>query len=237
MTTTDHLPHESTHRPDRAPTSLGRPALLGLALFLASTATFSPENAPEAGTASAAEIRRYAVDNADTLWLNLIAGLLSLGLLVYFVVELARLVREARRDSVGATVMTVLVGAIAANALLVTSVASIFGRPAELSAVSDRTVLTLYDVSAVTDWLYSLVIVGPCTLLVATTSWLVLRHRLMARWVAWAGFVMVAAGAVSAVSLVLPASEFDPFVIALFGWWLWPLAVSGALAARWWRSR
>lgn len=122
-------------------------------------------------------------------------------------------------------------------AILVTAVSAIFGRPAELAAVSDRTVLTLYDVLAVTQWIYTLVVVGPCMVLVGLASWLALRHRLCARWVSWAGFVLVLIGAASIASLVLPASQIDPFVFALFGWWLWPLAISAALAARWWRIR
>jgi hypothetical protein len=72
--------------------------------------------------------------------------------------------------------------------------------------------------------------------LVATYSWLALRHRLTARWTSWAGFAIAAAGAATLVGLALP-SPVDVFVIVLFGWWLWPLLVGGALGVRWLRTR
>lgn len=239
MAATEHLPRERLEDPRYPRRALGRTALVGFALFVTTTGTFAPEQAPEAGTATAtaAEIRRFAVEEAATIRLNMIAGLASVVLLVLFVVELGRLVRQSRPDSIGPAMMTSLVTAIAANTILVTAVSAIFGRPAELAAVSDRTVLTLYDVLAATQWIYTLVVVGPCMVLVGLASWLALRHRLCAPWVGWAGFVLVLIGAASIAGLVLPASQIDPFVFALFGWWLWPLAISAALAARWWRTR
>jgi hypothetical protein len=219
-------------------TSLGRAAVLGVALFLASIGTFPPEPAPQAGSATAPEIRAFAYEHATTLRVNLIAGLVVIGLLVWFMIELGRLIRAARPDSVAPAALTVAVSIVAANSLLVTAVWAMFGRPVELEAVSDRTLLTLFDLLAATNWLQKLVVLGPGMLLVAMVSLLALRHRLLARWVCWAGLLLVAAGATSIVSLVLPDTGIDPFVLALFGWWLWPLAVSCALAVRWYtRSR
>ena len=95
----------------------------------------------------------------------------------------------------------------------------------------------MYDGAAVAQWLYTLTVAGPCMLLIATYSWMALRHRLLARWVPWAGFVLAAAGAFTLVSITFPASEVDLFVVVLFGWWLWPLLVGGALGVRWLRTR
>ena len=137
-----------------------------------------------------------------------------------------------------ASFVLVALGALgSAGMLSLTAATSIFGLPEQLAMVSDTAVVTMYDFAAVAQWLYTLTVAGPCMALVATYSWLALRHRLMARWVSLAGFVIVAAGAFTLVSLTLPDSGIDIFVIVLFGWWLWPLAVGGALGVRWLRTR
>lgn len=115
MAATEHLPRERLEDPRYTRRSIGRTALVGFALFVTTTGTFAPEPAPEAGTATAAEIRRFAVEEAATIRLNMIAGLASVVLLVLFVVELGRLVRQARPDSIGPAMMTSLVTAIAGD--------------------------------------------------------------------------------------------------------------------------
>jgi hypothetical protein len=73
--------------------------------------------------------------------------------------------------------------------------------------------------------------------LVATYSLLALKGRLLARWICWAGFTMATAGAVTAVVLMIPAIQFDAFLLPLFGWWLWPAMISSASVVRWLRGR
>lgn len=133
--------------------------------------------------------------------------------------------------------MMSLTGVVAVQILFLTAVASIFGRPKDLADVTDDAILTLYRVMAISEWLYTLTILTPCMILVATYSWLAAQHRLITRWVSWTGFAVATAGAVTTIALVVPSNEFDPCLVPLFGWWLWPLAVGGALGARWWRSR
>lgn len=228
--TSDQVPSAPSRR------VLGRTALTGLILFLVSIGTFAPEVSPEAGSTTAAQIRRYAADNAGTIRVNTLASLICVGLLLFFVAGLAQLVREARRGWIGPVILVSLSAVVAAQMMSLTAVTSIFGLPDQLSEVSDTTVITMYDVSAVAQWLFTLTVAAPCMVLVATYSWLALRHRLMARWASWAGLAIAAAGAATIVGLALP-SPVDLFVIVLFGWWLWPLLVSGALGVRWLRRR
>lgn len=217
--------------------AVGHTALLSLALFLVSIGTFAPESAPDPGTASAADIRRFAIDNAGTIQVNTLAALASIPLLVTFVAVLAKHVRQVRPWSVGPSVMVCLVGIVAMQSLFVTATSSIFALPNQLAAVTDQAVVTLYELTAVAQWLYTLTVLVPCMALVATYSWLAIRGRLLARWICWAGFTMATVGAVTAVLLMIPSIQLDPFLLPLFGWWLWPAMIGSASAVRWWRSR
>lgn len=223
--------------PTRNRRSVGQTALLGLALFLVSIGTFAPESAPDPGTASATDVRRFALDNAGTIQVNTLAALASIPLLIMFVVVLAQQVRQVQPSSIGSPVMVCLVGVVAMQTLFVTATSSIFALPSQLAAVEDQAVVTLYEVTAVAQWLYTLTILVPCMALVATYSWLALRGRLLARWTCWAGLTIATAGAVTAVVLMIPAIQIDAFVLPLFGWWLWPAMIGSASAVRWWRSR
>ncbi len=236
MTTAEH--HAPVDQAALAPSRslVGRTALTGLTLFLVSIGTFAPEVSPEAGSSTAAQIRRYAADHEGTIRANTLASLICVGLLLFFVAGLAQLVREGQRGWIGPVILVSLSAVIAAQVMYLTAVTSIFGLPDQLSEVSDTTLVTMYDVAAIAQWLYTLTVAAPCMVLVATYSWLALRHRLMARWTSWAGFAIAAAGAATLVGLTLP-SPVDLFAIVLFGWWLWPLVVGGALGVRWLRTR
>ncbi len=236
MTTAEHpAPVDEAHlAPSRG--LLGRTALTGLTLFLVSIGTFAPEVSPEAGSSTAAQIRRYAADNAGTIRTNTLASLVCVGLLLFFVAGLAQMVSEARGGWIGPVILVSLSAVIAVQVMYLTAVTSIFGLPDQLSQVSDTTIVTMYDVAAIAQWLYTLTVAAPCMVLVATYSWLALRPRLMARWTSGAGFAIAATGAVTLVGLTLP-TPVDLFAIVLLGWWLWPLLVGTALGVRWLRTR
>ena len=216
---------------------LGHTALLGLALFVVSLATFAPESAPDPGTASATDVRRFATDNAGTLQVNTLAALTSIALLVTFVAVLAQQVRQVRPTSIGPSIMLCLASVVAAQSLFLTAVSSIFARPDQLADITDQAVVTIYQVTAVAEWLYTLTILTPCMAIVATYSWQSLRCHLVARWVSWIGLAIATAGALTAITLMIPSLQLDTFLLPLFGWWLWPGLIGGASAARWWRSR
>ncbi len=237
MTTTPRPVLAVQDSPTRSRKLLGHVALLGLALFLVSLATFAPESAPDPGTASATDVRRFAIDNTGTIQINTLAALASFILLVTFVAALAQQVRQVRPGSTGPQVMLCLAVVIAMQTLILTAVSSIFARPDQLDDAADRAVLTIYELTAVAEWLYTLTILVPCMALVATYSWLALRCQLVARWVCWTGFTMATVGALTATTLMIPSIQIDPFLLPLFGWWLWPGLIGSASAVRWWRSR
>ena len=237
MTTTPRPMLAVQDSPTRDRRLLGYAALLGLALFLVSLATFAPESAPDPGSASAPDVRRFAIDNAGTIQVNTLAALASLILVVTFVAALAQQVRQVRPASIGPHVMVCLAGVIAMQGLLLTAVSSIFARPDQLADATDQVVLTIYEMTTVAERLYTLTILVPCMALVATYSWFALHCRLIARWVSWAGFVMATAGALTAIALMIPSIQVDTFLLPLFGWWLWPAMIGSALAVRWWRTR
>lgn len=237
MTTTPPAVIAAQDDPTRTRRSVGQTALLGLALFLTSIGTFAPESAPDPGTASAADIRSFAIDHAGTIQVNTVASLASIPLLVMLVVELAQQLRKVQPWSIGPPVMVCLVAVVAMQNLFVTATSSIFALPNQLATVNDHAVVTLYELTAVAQWLYTLTVLVPCMALVATYSWLALRGRLLARWICWAGLTMATAGAATAVVLMIPAIKVDAFLLPLFGWWLWPAMIGGASAFRWWRSR
>jgi len=237
MTTTPAPTLVACASPPQTRPLLGHAALLGLALFLVGLATFAPESAPDPGTASATDVRRFATDNAGTIQVNTLAALASILLLVTFVAVLAQQVRQVRPASIGPSIMLCLAGVVAMQSLFLTAVSSIFARPDQLADVTDQAVVTIYEVTAVAEWLYTLTILVPCMTIVATYSWLALRCGLIARWVSWFGFAMATVGALTAIALMIPSLQVDAFLLPLYGWWLWPGIIGGASAARWWRSR
>ena len=224
-------------RPAQSRGLLGRTALLGLLLFVVSIGTFAPESAPDPGTATAKAIRRFSAENAGTIRLNLLAALLSVALLVFFVAGLAQQIREVRRSSTVPVVMVAMAGIVAGETLFVAAVSSVFGRPHDLTKVSDGAIVGFYRTMAIAEWLYTLTVLAPCMVVVATYSWFALRNRLIARWVSVTGLAVAAAGWVATLGLALPSHQFDAFLIPLFAWFLWPLAVGGAMSVRWWRLR
>lgn len=237
MTTAQQPTLAAQASPPQSRHLVGYAALVGLALFLASFATFAPESAPDPGTASAADVRRFATDNAGTTQLNTLAALASIALLLTFVAVLAHQMRQVRPGSIGPSILLCLAGVVAVPILFLTAVSSIFARPDQLSEVSDQALVTIYQMTAVAEWLYTLTILVPCMAIVGIYSWSSLRYRLIARWVSWAGFAVAASGPLTAIVLVVPSVQFDPFLLPLFGWWLWPGIVGSASAVRWWRSR
>ena len=215
--------------------TLGLAALTGLMLFVVSLGTFTPESSPAVGDATAAEIRRFAADNAGTLKLNQVAALIGIVLLVVFVAALAQLVRARRPHSIVPDVLVLCGAVIAVHNALNTAVKTIFAFPHEVASVSDSTIVAWYDLDGVVQWFGAMVRVAPCMVLIAAFSVFALRTRLMARWVSWAGLAVAAGGIARGVDVfdVLGPVGF----VTLFGWWLWPLAVGGALGVRWLKAR
>ncbi len=184
--------------------TLGLTALTGLMLFVVSLGTFTPESSPAPGDATAAEIRRFAADNAGTLKLNLVTGLIGIALFAVFVAALAQLARNRRPRTIVPGVL-LLCGAVSMVELaLNTAVRSIFVFPHEIASVSDSTVVAWYDLSGVEEWFASMVTAGPRMVLIVAFSVFALRTRLMARWVCWSGLAVAAFGLISFGDVFFP---------------------------------
>jgi hypothetical protein len=215
--------------------SLGLSALTGLLLFVVSLGTFAPESSLAAGDATAAEIRRFAADNAGILKLNMAAALIGIVVFVVFIAALARVVRDMRPHSVVPDILVLCGAVIAVHNALNTAVKTIFAFPHEVASVSDSTIVAWYDLDGVVQWFGAMVRVAPCMVVIAIFSAFALRTRLMARWVCWAGLTVAAGGLATAVDV---NDVLGPVgLVPLFGWWLWPLAVGGALGVRWLKAR
>ena len=219
--------------------TLGMTALTGLLLFLVSLGTWTPEGSPSPGAATAAQIRAFAADNDASIRLNTLAALVSVGLFAFFVVGLAQLVGQARKDSPVPGVI-VICGAVAtAQTLFLVAASSIFAFPHEVEGLADGDIVNLFTLTAVAERFAGLTLRSTCMILVGAFSYAALRSRIVARWVSWVGLALAAVGAAHVAAIGMP-DELLPsgtFLFVIFGWWLWPLAIGGALGVRWLRTR
>lgn len=230
------LADKTADRPSR--TTLGMTAVTGLLLFLVSLGTMTPEGTPSPGDATASQIRAFAADNDATIRLNTLTGLVSVGLFAFFVVGLAQLVGHARKNSPVPGVI-VICGAVAtAQTLLLIAASSIFAFPHEVEGLADGDIVNLLTLTGVIEWFAGLTLACSCMILVGAFSYAALRSRIVARWVSWVGLALAGVGAAHVAAIGMPdALPSGTFLFVIFGWWLWPLAIGGALGVRWLRTR
>jgi hypothetical protein len=215
----------------------GVAAITGLTLFVVTVASDTPES-PESGRASAREIRQYAADNADVLQFALAGSLLYLALFVVFIAALVQLVRSRRPGSVAPGAILLCAAASLADNILYMAVTSPFAFPHDLDKVSDSTVVSWWNLVALAEWSQTINMAVPRMILILAFSLAALRTRLIARWICWAGFVIASAGLFQVIAVLFHIDSLDhTFLIALFGWWFWPIFVGGALGIRWVRTR
>jgi len=216
---------------------LGLAALTGLLLFVVTLSSDTPES-PESGQAGAREIRQYAADHADVLQFAIAGSLLYIGLFVVFLAALIQLVRSRRPGSVASGVL-LLCGAVSlVDNILYLAVTAPFAFPDDLDKVSDSTVVSWWNLVSLAEWSQNINMVVPRMVLIVAFSLVALRTGLMARWVCWAGFVVASAGLFQVIAVLFDITALDhTFLVALFGWWFWPLFVGGALGCRWFRTR
>jgi hypothetical protein len=228
--------HEASN--DLRREDLGRVALTGILLFAVSIGTWTPEGAPTPGETTAAQIRRFAEENSQTLRLNTLAALLAAGLLIYFVAGLAQLVRQVRPSSSLPGVLLVCGAVAVIQSMLLVAASSIFAFPHEMEDLADVDVVTLYTFTAVIEWLTALTVVAPCMILVGSFSLVALRSRIVTPWICGLGLLLAALGAAQVLDIALPGHVTDSFfLVVLFGWWLWPLLIGCAFGVRWVRNR
>ena len=219
--------------------TLGIAALAALGLVVATISLETPES-PEAGRASAQEIRQFAADNTDVMQFSVGGSLVYIAAFTVFAAALIELVRGRRPRSVASGVIAICAAVSLVDFILLLSVTVPFAFPDELDKVSDSTVVSWWNLLALAETSQFINNVVTHTVLIVAFSVVALRTRLMARWVCWLGLVIAFAGLwqVPAMLLHIHADAINhTFLIAILGWFLWPLFVGGALGVRWFRTR
>jgi hypothetical protein len=235
-TTTEARSSATTGAPSERNT-MGIAAITGLTLFVVTIASDTPES-PESGRVSARAIRQYAADNADVLQFALAGSLLYLALFVVFIAALVQLVRSRRQGSVASGAILLCAAASLTDNILYMAVTSPFAFPHDLDKVSDSTVVSWWNLVALAEWSQTINMAVPRMILILAFSLVALRTRLIARWVCWAGFVIASTGLFQVIAVLFHIDSLDhTFLVALFGWWFWPIFVGGALGIRWLRTR
>ena len=230
------LAEQTGDKPAR--TTMGWTAVTGLLMFLVSLGTMTPEDTPSPGDATADQIRAFVADNATTIRLNTLTALVCVGLFTFFAVGLAQLVGQARKDSPVPGVILICGAVATVQTLLLVAASAIFAFPHEVEGLADTDIVNLFTLTAVTEWFAGLTLACSCMILVGAFSYAALRSRIVARWVSWVGLALAAGGAAKVAELAVPSALPDgTFLFVIFGWWLWPLAIGGALGVRWLRTR
>ena len=171
------------------------------------------------------------------------AGMVGLEAALLF---FAALVRQVRDRLPGSLLAEVVLGAgvliVAYQWLMVTAEALPRLLPnlldsVSLGAVNDRTVQGWYDLAGFTHFMGDLAMV-PMIMVVGAFSLAAKRGRLLPRWLVWVSLAIVASGAIGMVGIIGEVRALYPFWFgALFGYFLWILAVSVTSVVRLRRSR
>lgn len=219
--------------------TVGIAALTGLMLVLVTFSLETPES-PESGQAGAEQIRQYARDNTDVLQFAVGGSLLYTAMFVVFIAALVQLVRSRRPGSVGSGVIVLCAAVSLVDVILYLAVTAPFAFPDELDKVSDSTVVSWWNLVALAEANQFFTTAVPRMILILAFSLVALGTKLMARWVCWAGFVIASAGLFQVIAILFHIhidSLNHTFLVALFGWYFWPLFVGGAVGIRWIRAR
>jgi hypothetical protein len=229
-----------TSRPPGLRDGLGAVAVTGVLLFVAGLLSSGTEG-PPVGQASADRIRAYTEASAGSIRLAVAVGLLAVVTLVVFTAALATRIRLAAPGSV-------LACAVAGAGLLIAVVqlldVAATGVPrllpgligTSLADVDDATLRGWYGLTGFTHFLGDLQM-APIAVVLLGTSIAGLRHRLVPRWLGWAGVVLGAAAALGVLGIALAVDALYPlWFTGLFGWWLWTLAVAIVAAVQWRRT-
>ncbi|TIC88973.1 hypothetical protein E8D34_00105 [Nocardioides sp. GY 10113] len=215
-TTTQAVPPGS--RPHRVALVAG---VAWLVCFLFST---TPE-APDRTTAGAGDIRAYVDAGSTTLTFNAVASVVGVVALLALLGAVSRILERARPGTVAAPFALVAGGFTALQLLLFTAFYGVWLFVPDVDDLPDRTITTLYDATLVADALGSLVLAVTCAM-VGTVSWVALRARVVHRPVAWFGLAVSAAAIAMVVGTAVGSGAAQvAFYVALFGSYLWPVAI------------
>jgi hypothetical protein len=196
-----------------------------------------PPDGPPVATATAAQIRAYAVGQATTLRIGTLAGVAGVVVVLVLTAAFAQVVRAALPESVladlGAGAGYLLAGAFLLNvtvAAVPTVLPGLIGT--DLSAVDDAILLGWYGLNGVLHLLGDLQM-ALITVVVGTFAIAAIRGRFLPRWLAWLGVAIAVAAALGTAGVTLGWAPLYGFWFAgQYGWVLWYPVAGIALELR-----
>jgi hypothetical protein len=219
-------------RPDQPAPGRGALAATGFAgLVFWITGLFSFPDGPPMATATAQQVRDHVTAQGTAMQVSALAGMVSLAAALVFVAALVRQVRDRLPASLLAEVV------LASGLLVITYQWLVITAEAlprllpnlidsDLASVDDATLQGWYGMTSFTHFLGDLAVV-PMIVLMGTYSLAARRGGLLPRWLTWAGLGLAGAGVLGIVGILAEVDVLYPFwFAALFGYFLWTLAVS-----------
>jgi hypothetical protein len=230
MTTTLDTREPRTARGAALTTAIAGPLFLLLAFAM-------PADGPPVATATAAQIRAYALEQATALRIGTLAGVASVVVVLVLTAAFAQVVRAALPDSMLAD-LGAGAGYLLAGALLLTITAAavptllpgLIGT--ELSGVDDAVLRGWYGINGFLHLLGDLQM-GLIAVVVGTSALAAVRGRFLPRWLAWLGVAIAAAAALGTAGVTLGWEPLYGFWFGgQYGWVLWYPAAGIALGLR-----
>ncbi|HEY7274218.1 MAG TPA: hypothetical protein VH502_15915 [Actinoplanes sp.] len=196
-----------------------------------------PADGPPVGTATAAQIRVYALGQGTALRIGTLAGVAAVVVLLMLTAAFAQVVRSALPESMladlGAGAGYVLAGAYLLTitaAAVPTLLPGLIGT--ELSAVDDAVLRGWYGLNGVLHLVGDLQM-GLMAVVVGTFTIAALRGRLLPRWLSWLGAAITVSAIIGTVGVTLGWGPLYGFWFGgQFGWVLWYPAAGIALGLR-----
>jgi hypothetical protein len=196
-----------------------------------------PADGPPVATATAAQIRAYALGQASALRIGTLAGVASIVVLLALTAAFASVVRAALPDSMladlgagagyllaGAYLLTLTAGAVP------TLLPGLIGT--DLSAVDDAVLRGWYGFNGVLHLLGDLQM-GLIAVVIGTFAVAALRGRFLPRWLAWTGVAVTVAAVLGTAGVTLGWGPLYGFWFGgQYGWVLWYPAAGIALGLR-----
>ena len=196
-----------------------------------------PADGPPLATATAAQIRSYALGQATAVRIGTLAGVAGVVVVLVLTAAFAQVVRTALPDSMladlgagagyllaGSFLLTVTAGAVP------TLLPGLIGT--DLSAVDDATLRGWYGLNGVLHLVGDLQM-GLIAVVVGAFAIAALRGRILPRWLAWIGVAITVSAIVGTAGVTLGSDPLYGFWFGgQYGWVLWYPAAGIALGLR-----
>jgi hypothetical protein len=196
-----------------------------------------PPDGPATATATAAQLRTYAVDQATAVRTGALGGVISVVVLLVFTAALAQVARVAPGGSMMADLGSAA-GYLLALCLLLSTVAGAVpailpGLVGSSPAAADDAILRGWWATAGVIHLLGDFQMALIATVIGAFSIAAGRGRLLPRWLVWAGYALTAAAALGTVGVTTGVGALYGFWFGgMFGWVLWMPVVGITLGLR-----